>query len=107
MAYALDESALENDEGADTREGDHYLAFVLPADARTVTVVAPGPAAEIDGRVASWRDEVAYGTRIPGRNPQTAEAACRSTGAALRAAVWDPVAPLVSGSGIRPVDTVG
>ncbi len=69
-----------------------YLAFVLPVGGHDPRVVNLGPAAELERLVRTWRDEVALGNRVPGRDAREAAAACRRAGAALRARVWDPIA---------------
>jgi len=71
---------------------DSYLAFVLPAPGRDVVAVPLGAASQIDGLVGKWRDEIARERDSFGRNARVNEAAYRAAAAALRVAVWDPIA---------------
>ncbi len=68
-----------------------YLAFVLGARDAAPMAVSLGPAAPIDSLVSRWREEAGR-EPIPS-DPQTAEAGYRAAASALRARIWDPVAP--------------
>ncbi len=61
----------------------HYLVFVLRAGDDEPRVVDLGPAAAIDSLIVAWRQQLQTGTG--------------DAGAALRAALFDPVFPLVEG----------
>jgi len=71
-----------------------YVAFVLPADVGTPTVVPLGPAETIDRAVSRWRAEVTRAVESSGAEPgdNGLEASYRSAGAELRRAIWDPLA---------------
>ena len=83
------------------RPSDHagdvpsYLALVLRSGDAAPQVVDLGPAGEVDRLVRRWKDEASgrrSGLGAPG------EAAYREAGAALRAAVWDPVSRAIGDS---------
>ena len=73
-----------------------YLAVVLKSRLETPLPVALGPAARIDALVAAWRDEASRDPRL--RQGDTGDHAYRSAGNRLRAALWDPLSPLVAGA---------
>ncbi|UCF69010.1 MAG: tetratricopeptide repeat protein, partial [Acidobacteriota bacterium] len=75
-----------------------YVALVLKGAARTVSAVPLGPAEPIDELVSAWKNEAAGGLRVYGRTPEQSQAAYRQAGDALRRAVWDPLAPALSGA---------
>jgi CHAT domain-containing protein/tetratricopeptide (TPR) repeat protein len=75
-----------------------YLAFVLTA-AHEPRVVRLGAASAIDTLVFRWHSEAARGTLRRSPSPQAAEASCRAAGRTLRAAIWDPLAPWLTGVG--------
>ncbi|HYV17468.1 MAG TPA: CHAT domain-containing tetratricopeptide repeat protein [Verrucomicrobiae bacterium] len=73
-----------------------YLALVLRPGAPSPVVVPLGPADAIDAAVAAWREEA---TRDPHRRPANeSDDAARAAGERLRRAVWDPIAPVLSGA---------
>lgn len=69
---------------------DAYLAFVL-AGSRPVGAVSLGDAVKIDWLVQEWRAAIL--------SPRADAAARMRAGRALRRAIWDPIARLVSGTG--------
>ncbi len=79
---------------ADGRAPARYAAWVATAGARP-QLVDLDDAARVDAAVAAWRASVERGAADAG--PEAARA-CRAAGAALRASVWDKVAPRVSGA---------
>ena len=77
-----------------TKEEDpSYLAFVLRKNIEDPLIIFLGRAEEIDPLIFDWGQEIARGTRIPGRSEKEAEAAYRVAGDALRRKVWDPIVP--------------
>ena len=68
-----------------------YLAFVLRGENENPEIIPLGRADEIEPLVFDWGQEVARGTRIPGRSAEEAELAYRSAGETLRQKVWDPI----------------
>ncbi|MGB3861400.1 MAG: CHAT domain-containing tetratricopeptide repeat protein [Candidatus Aminicenantaceae bacterium] len=74
-----------------------YLAFILQAQEGEPIVVPLGKAEDIEPLIFDWGQEIARGTRIPGRSVQESEAAYYASGEALRKKVWDPIAPLLEG----------
>jgi CHAT domain-containing protein/tetratricopeptide (TPR) repeat protein len=78
-----------------------YAAFITAGGATgTTRIVRLGPASRIDGLVARWRVEAARGATGPSVSLRRLEAAYRDAAAALREAIWDPVAPGLSGSSL-------
>ena len=69
-----------------------YGAFILRADAplEEAAFVPLGSAAIIDTRIRAWKSAVVATTTAHG-DPAAAEREYRQAGAALRAAIWDPV----------------
>jgi len=83
--------------GPPADETPSYLAFVLRAG-RKPEAVKLGAAQAIDGLVAKWRGDIAVealGARTASGVPR---ASSRGSGAALRAKVWDPLAPHLDGA---------
>ena len=74
-----------------------YVAIVTSRTSPPV-LVDLGGAASLDRLVATWRDEAARGITKAGRTPRQAERAYRRAGAALRARIWDPLAPHLTGA---------
>jgi CHAT domain-containing protein/Tfp pilus assembly protein PilF len=74
-----------------------YAAIVLRADERQPQIVPLSDAATVEGLVQRWRDEIARGVASQGAAAASLEAGCRRAGAQLRAAIWDPMAPLLEG----------
>lgn len=73
-----------------------YIAFVATAAGPTPRLVDLGGAAEIDSLVSDWRRAIALAATSAG--PKT-ESRYREVAAALRKAVWDPVAPALEEAG--------
>ena len=74
-----------------------YSAFVLPSPRSAPVLITLGPAGRIDGLIEAWRHAVsARPSPIPSRAAQ-AEQTYREHGAALRRAVWDPLAKYLAG----------
>jgi CHAT domain-containing protein len=71
---------------------DSYLAFVQGADGGEPAVVRLGSAAHVEQLVQKWRAEIDRERGAFGRAEQSNEAAYRAAAAALRRAVWDPLA---------------
>jgi CHAT domain-containing protein/tetratricopeptide (TPR) repeat protein len=69
-----------------------YLAFVLRSSETAPVVVPLGPVSKIDAEVYRWLTDVSWGGGADG------ERVSRASGASLRGAVWDPVAPHVQGA---------
>jgi CHAT domain-containing protein/Tfp pilus assembly protein PilF len=74
-----------------------YLAFVLGARGAAPIAVALGPAAPIDSLVSRWREQA--GREPDVLDPSRSEVRCREAGTALRARIWDPISPHISGTG--------
>lgn len=81
---------------AGARSERRLLAFVTRAD-RAPDVVALGRARTIDALVSRWREDVALGVG-PRADGVLAERRARTSGAALRARVWDPLAARLAGA---------
>ena len=79
-----------------SRDPTGYVAFVLRAGEKVPRAIPLGKASEIDASVAKWRREIDRERDSMGRAAATNEAAYRNAGAALRRAIWDPVAKLVA-----------
>jgi len=75
-----------------------YVALILQAQRDTPLIIPLGSAEEIERLVFDWGQEVARGTRIPGRSLEEAEVAYRTSGEALRRKVWDPLASFLGNS---------
>ena len=75
-----------------------YIALALRAGAGEPLAIPLGTATEIDSLVSSWNQEMRQGTKGNRTEPE-AEAAYRTTAAALRRAIWDPVASQLQGVG--------
>jgi CHAT domain-containing protein/Tfp pilus assembly protein PilF len=71
---------------------DSYLAFVLPAPQRDVVAIPLGSAPQIDALVSKWRVEIDRERDSLGRAAKANERSYRAAAAALRTAVWDPIA---------------
>jgi len=72
-----------------------YAAFVLPADAGSAILVPLGSATAIDARIDTWQAAIeSVRTGLPGLGTAAERRYAESTGA-LRAAIWDPIAPHV------------
>jgi CHAT domain-containing protein/tetratricopeptide (TPR) repeat protein len=73
-----------------------YLAFVIRQGRDTPSMVSLGPAEAIDAAIRRWKDLVQTDPRkAAGRD---VDAEYRSAAAAVRAAVWDPLAPFLAGA---------
>jgi CHAT domain-containing protein len=77
---------------------DSYLAFVLPAADREVIAIPLGAASRIDSLVSRWRAEIDRERDSLGRSAKANESAYHTAAAALRGAIWDPVASRISAS---------
>jgi CHAT domain-containing protein/Tfp pilus assembly protein PilF len=75
-----------------------YMAFVLRTGDEAPIVVPLATAASVDALVAAWRREIRREAGAMGRNAQFNEQSYRTAGAALRRAVWDPVAAHLHGA---------
>ncbi len=75
-----------------------YLAFVLRSGATDVQAVNLGPAADLEGIVTQWRQELQRGIRVIYDAAVPLETEYRQVAARLRQTIWDPVAPLLDGS---------
>jgi CHAT domain-containing protein/tetratricopeptide (TPR) repeat protein len=75
-----------------------YLAFVARAGQEAPGVIPLGSAAAIDNLVAEWRRQIRREADSMSRNAKANEQAYRTAGAALRRAVWDPLAAHVRGA---------
>jgi len=72
-----------------------YLAFIIRAGADTPVAIPLGDAETIDALINAWRLEVSIDPR---RRPgDAAEQAYDEVGSRLRAAIWDPLTPALSG----------
>jgi CHAT domain-containing protein len=94
IAYALYEPV--DLKGPAVGGAPRYAAFVFRSGESKAHVVSIGTAEDVDALVADWKQEVVSGVITPGRTVQEAEAVCRKAGVALRAKVWDPVAPAIA-----------
>ena len=75
-----------------------YLAFVLRPN-QPPTAVPLGSASAIDRLAAQWRTDIASeATTSPALPDGTVARSSRTSGAALRKIVWDPLAPHLTGS---------
>lgn len=82
----------------------NYVAFVLGPQGGGPWAVGLGPASRIDALAAAWRRQLEVERQSRGRNARRNEASLRAAGAALRRAIWDPVASRVAGAaGVRIV----
>jgi CHAT domain-containing protein/tetratricopeptide (TPR) repeat protein len=79
------------------REVPSYLAFVLRAGSPPPTAVPLGDAQAVEARVEAWRANLLREGLAPGRSVKRSLATARSTGEALRRAIWDPLLPSLSG----------
>ncbi|MBZ5637560.1 MAG: CHAT domain-containing protein [Acidobacteriia bacterium] len=75
-----------------------YLAFVLRAGSDEPVVVPLGSQSDIDEAVTRWREEAGGAGRVKVRSPQQADSAYREVGGRLRAKIWDPLVPHLSGA---------
>lgn len=73
----------------ETREDDRLVAFVLPARGAKAVAVELREAAEVDSLCRAWRAAM---------RPDAGTEAAAAAGAALREAVWDPVAARLAGA---------
>ena len=80
------------------RELPSYIAFVLRAGELEPRVLDLGSAADIDRRVASWRNSVSSAAPRAGRRVREAEAMTRQVGVGLRKVIWDPLASALEGT---------
>ena len=74
---------------------ERYVAFVLTRGSAEPIVAPLGDAGEIDALATRWRERA--GAAAESGNLAD-EAACELAGDGLRAAVWDPIAPMLSGA---------
>jgi CHAT domain-containing protein/Tfp pilus assembly protein PilF len=75
-----------------------YLAFAFGPGGEEPFVVPLGIAEEIESLIAKWSTEAAEGALVTERREASAEASYRAAGEALRAKIWDPVAPYMEGA---------
>ena len=95
----------------DTEHGSvpSYAAFVVRPEGR-VRFFALGRADRIDALVSRWQAELRKEGRSGGRSRRRNLSGYRAAGAALRRAVWDPVAPSLAGARhvyLTPDSTLG
>jgi hypothetical protein len=76
-----------------------YVAFALRGPAGAPRLVRLGSAATIDAAVGRWRASLVAAPRGMGGGRATRESENRSAGAALRAAIWDPIATALTPDG--------
>jgi CHAT domain-containing protein/Tfp pilus assembly protein PilF len=81
---------------ADTSGFEAYVAFVLRAGERDPVLVDLGAAAEIETSINRWMKTVA--DPGPQGGQARAEAVARTTGAAVRRKIWDPLVPALAGA---------
>lgn len=72
---------------------EHYGAFVVRGHPASIRFVPLGPAQPIDAAVAATRADLLLQARAPGRANRRLIAAYRTSGAALRKLIWDPLQP--------------
>ena len=85
--------------GAAPQSVASYLAFVMrKGDAGEPAVVALGSAARLEDAIAKWRRQMASAAIAGDTARARSEAAVREAGAVLRAKIWDPFAPLLTGA---------
>jgi CHAT domain-containing protein/Tfp pilus assembly protein PilF len=83
-----------------SRQPRRFAALVLRSGEDTPQIVSLGTASHVDTLVNAWGSEVARGGADSWRTAAEAEAECTRAGEALRAAIWDPVAELLSGASL-------
>ena len=79
-------------------EAESYAALILRAGAAGPAMAPLGTASGIERLVENWRREIRREAESMGRNAQWNEREYRRAGAALRAAVWDPVTAHLGGA---------
>jgi CHAT domain-containing protein len=100
VAYALFEKKEVPHVGfADPPGTLSYAAFTVGPGSKGPALVPLGAAKEIDALVQTMLERIAQEAAAPGRSPKSSEAAYRDAARALRARIWDPVAPRVEGAG--------
>ena len=82
-------------ERTESEDVPYYLAFVLSAR-QSLTVIALGPAGEIDALVSQWSKQC--GLHSHPRDASRTLADYRRAGEALRHAVWDPLESTLRGA---------
>jgi CHAT domain-containing protein/tetratricopeptide (TPR) repeat protein len=80
------------------RTTSRYLALVLPSRDVSPVAVPLGLARSIDTRITAWAEEARVRPASVGSAARGALEKYRSTGEALRRAIWDPVVPQVGGA---------
>jgi CHAT domain-containing protein/tetratricopeptide (TPR) repeat protein len=75
-----------------------YAAFVVRGEGADPILVPLGTAAAIDALVTSWRNEASGRTLAAGTPLAEAERTYRLAGQRLRRAIWDPLAPHLTGA---------
>lgn len=73
-----------------------YIVFIVTAEG-ILRAIPLGRAGTIDALVRRWSDDILAGGVAPKSGSRRAEGACRTSGAALRKRIWDPVSPSVRG----------
>jgi len=79
--------------GESSRRERRLAAFVARGDARAIHAVPLGSENEIEGLISRWREALAADERTP-----ASERAAREAGLAVRAHLWEPLAPFVEGT---------
>jgi CHAT domain-containing protein/tetratricopeptide (TPR) repeat protein len=74
-----------------------YLAFVYRPDTTDPAVVRLGRADALEALIGDWRRELITGITQPDADAAEVDRRLRSSGAALRQALWDPVAAHLKG----------
>lgn len=80
------------------RTTSRYLALVLPTDDASPVVVPLGLAEFVESRITAWAEEARARPASVGSAARSALERYRSTGRALRRAIWDPVVPHLGGA---------
>jgi len=74
-----------------------YAAFVQRSGARDTIFVPLGTAASLEPLIKTWHDEAAGRSIAAGASRPRAERLYRAAASRLRQAIWDPLAPALSG----------
>jgi len=99
VAYALyHRPPAAGTQGLASERSSAYLAFVLSAGSGKISVVPLAGTKGIDTLVEDWRRELMPPPESLAEGDHGAEARYRDVGGRLRKAIWDPVAPHLSGS---------
>ena len=94
VSYVRYEHGFFGSKASERSRRPSYAAFILRALSPPV-VVRLGEAAEVERLVTAWRDSIA---RYPATAGSLRDHRTRQSGARLRAQVWDPIAPHLTGA---------